>query len=177
MWFNFLLFSQTHRALVRVCFILKGRLSSCIIRANDGCLDAARLCESPAVALSSHRQRRAESRRIHSPMDWKLGITVDHSGSFRPRKSIGAKMEWAGFWYGWGCCIFEWDCCLFGCGCRLGRRQHRDRKKYPELPRHQRGELGFSTLCEVSVCRLWLAARTAHRDGAFVPFKKKGIRL
>lgn len=74
-----------------VGFILKDSLSSGIVRANGCRCDAARLCESPAVALSSHRQRRAESRRSRRPMAWKRGsITVLHSGFIVPHKTRGA---------------------------------------------------------------------------------------
>lgn len=103
------------------------------------------VCESPAVALSSHRWRRAQSWRSSRPMAWKRGITVDHNGFIAPHKPRGAKQRTqkrAGCWHGWGNSIFLSETVAVLVAVADQDTDNTDRQKeVPEPPRHQRANL------------------------------------
>lgn len=146
-----------------IYFILKGGLILPQHPRSQRWIDAAVLRESPAVALTSHRWRRSQSRRIRCLMAWKRGITVDHSGfiaSYEPGGATRRRHERTGCRHGSGYITFKWGCYRF-LFLEAGHRQHGE-KSSTTASATAAGELVISVLWEVSVCRL--GALCTHRS-------------
>lgn len=86
------------------------------------------LRESPAVALSSHRQRRAGEQTVPPSAGLKPGITVEHGGYTPPHKAAGTKQTDVGGWVQRTQHHSSETVVVLAAGRTLGRRQQRTRR-------------------------------------------------
>lgn len=152
-----------------IYFILKSGLIQLQHPRSQQWIDAAVLRESPAVALTSHRWRRSQSRRIRCLMAWKRGITVDRSGfiaSYEPGGATRRRHERTGCRHWSGYVTFKWGCYRFFCFWKP-YTDNTERKVVPQPPRQQRANLsslscgrclsvGLGALCTHRSSRHWL---------------------
>lgn len=147
-----------------IYFILKSGLIQLQHPRSQQWIDAAVLRESPAVALTSHRWRRSQSRRIRCLMAWKRGITVDRSGfiaSYEPGGATRRRHERTGCRHGSGYVTFKWGCYRFFCFWKP-YTDNTERKVVPQPPRQQRANLSSLSCGRCLSVGLGLSARTAR---------------